>query len=359
MDSLRMAHDDVIDSGIGSLLPLQPQISIVWSTVVQSPASRSFASSNINEMMVRFSGFVSTMTLYFLCRRSLALSMGPSKGGFFRHVTSFFGAGVVQNDASTDAGTSVKSRPFSSAVKPDGEDPDIEKLFVANREWVDSVNAEDPTFFQKQAKGQAPKFLYIGCSDSRVAISKLIGVEMGQVFVHRNIANMVVSSDLNLLAVLTYAVEHLNVKHILVTGHYDCGGVRAAVKKQGLGQVLNAWLQNIRDVYRIHKTELDSIKDEEARHRRLVELNVQEQCLNLYKTSVVQRKRLDTHANPRVAFTYPRIHGLVFDPGTGVLQKVPINFKGEISDLSDTYDLFDVADFTAQYALDNKVPAKK
>jgi carbonic anhydrase len=255
----------------------------------------------------------------------------------------------------------MPSAPLSSAAKPNGEEADIESLFLANRAWVDRVNANDPTFFQRQSRSQAPKFLYIGCSDSRVAIGNLIGVEMGDVFVHRNIANMVVSADLNLLSVLTYAVDHLNVKHILMTGHYDCGGVRAATKNQGLGQVLDAWLQNIRDVYRIHKTELDSIEDDEVRHRRLVELNVREQCLNLYKTSVVQRKRLETHADPSVAFTYPRIHGLVFDPGTGVLERVPIDFKGEINELSDTYDLFDVADFPAQDVLDNQAgtPAKK
>jgi carbonic anhydrase len=127
-----------------------------------------------------------------------------------------------------------------------------------------------------------------------VAVSKLTGTEMGELFVHRKNANMVVSSDLNLLAVLTYAVEQLNIKHILLTGHYDCGGIRAAVKKKDFGQVLDAWLQNVRDVYRLHKEELDSIEDDEDRHRRLVELNVLEQCLNLYKTSVVQRKRLET-----------------------------------------------------------------
>jgi carbonic anhydrase len=205
----------------------------------------------------------------------------------------------------------TSSRTFAKVT---GEDPDIEKLFQANRAWVDAVNKDGPEYFQKLGSGQSPKFLYIGCSDARVAVSKLTGTNPGELFVHRNIANMVVSSDLNLLAVLTYAVEQLNVKHILVTGHYDCGGIRAAVKKQDFGQVLDAWLQNIRDVYRLHKEELDSIEDDEDRHRRLVELNVLEQCLNLYKTSVVQRKRLETYSDPNKTFTYPRIHGLVFDP---------------------------------------------
>jgi carbonic anhydrase len=155
--------------------------------------------------------------------------------------------------------------------------------------------------------------------------------------------------DLNLLAILTFAVEHLNVKHILVTGHYDCGGIRASMKKQDFGQALDAWLQNIRDVHRLHRLELDAIEDGEERHRRLVELNVLEQCLNLYKNSVVQKKRLETHADPNEPFTYPRVHGLVFDPATGILSKIPIDFRKELSELRDTYDLFDVDETSPYY----------
>ena len=157
----------------------------------------------------------------------------------------------------------------------------------------------------------------------------MLGVGLGELFVHRNVANLVVSTDLNLLSVLTYAVEHLKVKHILVTGHYDCGGVRAATKHQQLG-VLDAWLSNIRDVYRLHRDELDAIKDEEARHRKLVELNVAEQCLNLYKTGVVQKRRLETHKDPDIPFAYPRIHGLVFDPSNGRIIKLPVDYKNEL-----------------------------
>jgi carbonic anhydrase len=246
------------------------------------------------------------------------------------------------------------------------KDAAIERLFVKNRAWIERMNKEDPTFFAELGKGQSPDYLYIGCSDSRVAISDLMGIEMGELFVHRNIANMVLACDLNLLAVLTYAVEHLKIKHILVTGHYDCGGVRAAVQKQDKGQVLDAWLQNIRDVYRLHKRELDHIPDDEARHRRLVELNVSEQCLNLYKTSVVQRRRLETYNDERELQTVPRIHGLVFDPATGILSKIPIDFRREISELKDTYDLFDSADFEASsYSLkprtkvDAEAPSEK
>lgn len=232
-----------------------------------------------------------------------------------------------------------------------GKDPAVERLFKMNRAWVTRVSQENPEFFLKLAEGQSPTYLYIGCSDSRVTVSDLMGVEMGELFVHRNIANMVISSDLNLLSVLTYAVEHLKVQHILVTGHYDCGGVRAAVQKKEMGQILDAWLQNIRDVYRLHKKELDRISDDELRHRRLVELNVSEQCLNLYKTSVVQRRRLETYNSSDMKLATPRIHGLVFDPATGILSKIPIDFRREINELKDTYDLFDANEYEASYLL--------
>lgn len=247
--------------------------------------------------------------------------------------------------------SSVGSLALQMAKDSIDKDPAIERLFEKNRAWVKRVNEEDPEFFPTLAKGQSPDYLYIGCSDSRVAISDLTGCEMGELFVHRNIANMVISSDLNLLSVLTYAVEFLKVKHILVTGHYDCGGVRAAVQRQEKGQVLDAWLQNIRDVYRLHKKELDAIVDDEARHRRLVELNVSEQCLNLYKTSVVQRRRLETYNDKATSQTMPRIHGLVFDPATGILCKVPIDFRRKITELKDMYDLFDMGEYEASYML--------
>jgi carbonic anhydrase len=256
------------------------------------------------------------------------------------------------------AGASEKKRARHSAKYSMERDPAIERLFEKNRAWVKRVNEEDPDFFPTLGKGQSPDYLYIGCSDSRVAISDLTGVGMGELFVHRNIANMVVSSDLNLLAVLTYAVEHLKVKHILVTGHYDCGGVRAAVQKHDKGEILDSWLQNIRDVYRLHRKELDNIHDEEARHRRLVELNVSEQCLNLYKTSVVQRRRLETFNDEKVTQTTPRIHGLVFDPATGILSKIPIDFRRKISELKDTYDLFDAAEYEASYLLKRETSAE-
>ena len=161
----------------------------------------------------------------------------------------------------------------------------------------------------------------------------------GEVFVHRNVGNLVVGSDLNVLSVLEYAVQHLNVQHIIVTGHYDCGAVRASTKKQDLG-LLENWIRTIRDVYRFHHVELDAIPDEEAKHRRLVELNVMEQCLTIYKTAVVQRKRKETFENKTSDFAYPRIHAMVFDPKVGILNRIPVNFKETVADFRHIYDLY-------------------
>jgi carbonic anhydrase len=229
----------------------------------------------------------------------------------------------------------------SSSSKDSSNDPAIESLFIRNREWIKRTNEQDPSFFNKLGAGQSPEYLYIGCSDSRVAITQWTGLELGHLFVHRNIANLVVSADLNLLSVLTYAIAHLKVKHILIAGHYDCGGIRAAVQKRDYGPVLDAWLQNIRDVYRLHKSELDAIENDEERHRRLVELNVVEQCINLYKTSIVQSTRLQTFNDPNEPMTRPRIHALVFDPANGKLSKIPIDYRRAIDEIHDHYDLFE------------------
>jgi carbonic anhydrase len=190
---------------------------------------------------------------------------------------------------------------------------------------------------------QKPKFLYFGCSDSRVPANSILGLGPGEVFVHRNIANMVPTNDLNALSVLEYAVAHLGVKDIIVAGHYDCGGVRAATKRQDLG-LLEHWLRLIRDVYRLHKDHLDHIANLEERHHRLVELNVIEQCLNLYKTGVVQRKRLETAAATGGAEIYPRIHAMVFNPGEGILKKLDVNFEQRVGSLEHIYSIYDQED---------------
>ena len=179
---------------------------------------------------------------------------------------------------------------------------------------------------------------YIGCSDSRVPANQILGLGPGEVFVHRNVGNQVIGSDMNCLSVIEFAVKHLNVKHIIVAGHYDCGAVHASMKKQDLG-LLENWIRSIRDVYRIHQQSMSLIEEPEQRHRRMVELNVIEQCLNLYKTGAVQEKRMECiKRGDKLA--YPRVHAMVFDPKVGLLKKLPINFRKVISQFKDIYDMY-------------------
>jgi carbonic anhydrase len=221
-----------------------------------------------------------------------------------------------------------------------GSDPNCEDLLAGNREWVRKMNQQDPQFFERLGRKQEPRYLYIGCSDARVDPSQLMGLDMGKLFVHRNVGNIVSSNDLNLLSVVDFAVNSLRVPHILVVGHYDCGAVRGSISEPedgGLGIVEN-WLRNIRDVARIHRDELRAIDDREQRHRKLVELNVQEQCLNILKIGTVQRKRMKTFVQERYAL--PRVHGLVFDPSDGVLKKLKLDFKSLIKEDRVLYDLY-------------------
>jgi carbonic anhydrase len=206
---------------------------------------------------------------------------------------------------------------------------DIKKIFANNETWIQSKLNLDASYFENLAKGQDPNILYIGCSDSRVTAEEVMGLEPGEAFVHRNIANMVVNTDLNCQSVIEYAVKHLKVEHIVVCGHYGCGGVKAAMQSADLG-ILNPWLRNIRDVYRTHKKELETIIDDETRYRRLVELNVQEQCINVIKTAVVQ------HAYNHQGIT---VHGWVFDLGTGKLVDLEINFTSVLSKIMEIYRL--------------------
>ena len=191
-----------------------------------------------------------------------------------------------------------------------------ERVFAHNKEWVARQLKENPKYFTEMEIGQAPEFLYIGCSDSRVQPEDFMGVSPGEVFVHRNIANLVPNNDFSAMSVVQYAVEHLNVKHIIVCGHYGCGGVRAAMDNKDLG-ALNTWIRNIDDVYRLHQPELEALTDDTARFRRLVELNVQEQCLNIMKYSFIQHRRADSY--------YPHIYGWVYDLGTGTVKDMEID----------------------------------
>jgi len=205
----------------------------------------------------------------------------------------------------------------------------IEKIFLNNKHWVAEKLSVSPTYFEDLSKGQNPEFLYIGCSDSRVTAEDLMGVQPGEVFIHRNIANMVISIDLNVMSVLNYAVRHLKVNHIIVCGHYACGGVKAAMQSSDLG-ILNPWLRNIRDVYRLHKEELNTITEEEKRYDRLIELNVQEQCVNLIKTAAVQQAHKERGL---------MVHGWVFDIHTGNLIDLKINFPKILRDIMEIYKL--------------------
>ncbi|MFZ5443001.1 MAG: carbonate dehydratase [Myxococcota bacterium] len=206
---------------------------------------------------------------------------------------------------------------------------ELTRLLDANKSWAAARVREDPEYFKRLAALQSPDYLWIGCSDSRVPANVITGQQPGEVFVHRNIANMVVHTDLNLLSVLEYAVNVLKVHHVIVCGHYGCGGVRAAAGHQSLG-IINNWLRNIEDVYRFHRDELLAITDETARVDRLVELNVHEQVLNLAKTSIIQR-----------AWKYeqrPTIHGWVYGLETGHLKPLCIVEDASVLDPVYRYD---------------------
>lgn len=206
----------------------------------------------------------------------------------------------------------------------------VEQVFKNNEKWIADKLAIDPNYFTELSKGQSPEFLYIGCSDSRVTAEDLMGIQPGQAFVHRNIANLVNNVDLSVMTVLNYAVRHLKVNHIVVCGHYNCGGVKAAMQPADMG-ILNPWLRNIRDVYRLHKDELNAIENEDARYNRLVELNVQEQCVNLIKTAAVQEAILERGLT---------VQGWVFDIHTGKLIDLKIDFDAILENIREIYKLF-------------------
>ena len=204
------------------------------------------------------------------------------------------------------------------------------EMFLKNQKWVAEKKAIDPLYFEKLSKGQSPDYLYIGCSDSRVNVEEIIGLEPGEIFVHRNLANLVVSTDNNLNAVVQYATEHLHVKHVIVCGHTGCGGIQAALNPTDMGQ-LNSWLQTLRDVRRLHHEELSKISDEKKRFDRLVELNVLEQCINIVKIDHVQRSWYKTG--------FPKVHGWVFDMRTGKLQDLELDVESVLGNLREIYDL--------------------
>lgn len=189
-----------------------------------------------------------------------------------------------------------------------------EKLLLENKAWAHEKSIDDPNFFIRLSKIQTPDFLWIGCSDSRVPANEITGTQPGEIFVHRNIANLVIHTDVNLLSVLEYAVVHLKVKHVIVCGHYGCGGVKAAMSNTDFNQVLNMWLRNIKDVYRHNREELDGIADNDLRTDRLIELSVVEQVQRLAKTSIIQKAWKQRNG--------PHLHGWVYGLKDGLINPV-------------------------------------
>jgi carbonic anhydrase len=206
---------------------------------------------------------------------------------------------------------------------------DLSQVFRNNKKWIEDKLAVDANYFEHLGQGQNPELLFIGCSDSRVTAEELMGLGPGEAFVHRNIANMVSGTDLNVMSVVEYAVVHLKVNHVVVCGHFACGGVKAAMQSADLG-ILNPWLRNIRDVYRLHKNELNAVKDEDKRYDRLVQLNVKEQCVNLIKTAAVQKAIRERGLI---------VHGWVFDIHTGKLIDLKIDFESFLEDIREIYHL--------------------
>mmetsp|Transcript_44940 Transcript_44940/g.112686 ORF Transcript_44940/g.112686 Transcript_44940/m.112686 type:complete len:339 (+) Transcript_44940:47-1063(+) len=211
----------------------------------------------------------------------------------------------------------------------DDVNADFEELFEANRDWIDFKKAQDPEFFKKNAAEHKPSVLWIGCADSRVPSNEVIGAESGEIFTHRNIANVVMQTDQNLQGGLQYAVDALGVEHIVVCGHSNCGGIAASLTPTAFSPPLEGWLHHLANVYRLHASELDGIKDEKAKLRRLVELNVLEQCNNVAASSIVQAKQRESIAKG-APFPVPRIHGYVYDLENGALED--LQWSDQIAD---------------------------
>ena len=189
-----------------------------------------------------------------------------------------------------------------------------EVLLNDNKKWAERKLAEDPGFFERLLHVQTPEFLWIGCSDSRVPPDQITQTEPGEIFIHRNVANLVVNTDVNVLSVLDFAVNHLKIKHIVVCGHYGCGGVKAALSNESFDQILNMWLRNLKDIHRLYRKELDEIKDENDKVNRLVELNVKEQVGNLAKTAIIQKAWANEKRHD--------LHGWVYDLHDGLIKPI-------------------------------------
>lgn len=228
------------------------------------------------------------------------------------------------------------------------QNKNLEKYYAANKEFISTMTKTDKDFFSRMATGQAPKFLWIGCSDARIPANELVGLLPGELFVHRNVANQVVNTDNSLMAILQFSIEYLGVQNIIVAGHYGCGGVKASMSQNDHHAPLENWVRQIRDVQRIHKAELDKISDPVKKERRLIELNTLEQACNVYKEAVVQRKRCYTQV--RDGSPSPRIFAMVVDPASGELSN--LNFDPDTAmngKLRQLYEVYDVEDAKKSY----------
>lgn len=243
------------------------------------------------------------------------------------------------DEAAEDVGATFGSgrREMSTAAGPPASHPiwnrpSLDHLFENNKKWVSSVKAEDPDYFKRLASIHTPEHLFIGCSDARLSVQSMLGLSPGEIFIHRNVANMVMHNDLSMLTVLTYAVDYLKVKNVIVCGHYECGGVRASMANNDHGLIEN-WIMGVKDVARMHSEELMALKDDELIHRRLVELNVQEQCIKLYNTPVLQKAHAEKGG--------PHVHGMVFDVGEGLVKELDVDFKSLVSKNAAIFSMYD------------------
>ena len=205
-----------------------------------------------------------------------------------------------------------------------------EQIFEHNQAWAAAQKERDPEFYKKLVQGQTPDYLWIGCSDARVPAELVTGLLPGEAFVHRNVANVASNVDLSMMSVIDYAIRHLKVRHIIVCGHYGCGGVQASMNSKDLG-VLNPWIRNIKDVYRLHESELDAISNNKERYDRLVELNVIEQCRNIIKTDAFQ----ESYA----ANNFPVVSGWVFKLHDGLIKDLKIDFQAMLEDAQKIYSI--------------------
>lgn len=223
-------------------------------------------------------------------------------------------------------------------------DEDITQFLINNNhKWVNNIKTVEPNFFQELKKQQTPNYFYIGCSDSRVPAEQMLGLGPGDLFVYRNIANIISIHDFGVHAALQYAVDVLKVKSILVCGHYGCGGIKCATERPGFDRgILEQWLQTVRSTHRRHMEELHAIEDEEMMQRRLVEINVIEQCINVYRSGCFQLSRQRTAKDPNIKIPLPRIHPLVFDNGTGEIKKLMVNWPEIMASLGEVYDLYNL-----------------